>query len=127
MMVEAVETRPKSRKARGPELIRLVVIKNNHAPLKNARRAMRRAEKSRWVELPRFYAINIYDAILELLFVSSLLAADVFFELYVLNRFGLGARMAGRALALLFGIKRIFRMLRYSPAAVERGTENKDT
>src|SRR5437870_7211684 len=124
-MVEAVETRPKSRTARGPEVIRLMVIKTNHAPLANGPRAKRPAEYSRWVELPRFYAINIYDAILELLFVSSLLTADVFFELYVLNRFGLGARMVGRGLALLFGIRRIFKMLRYSPAALERGT-NKD-
>ena len=118
--MEAVRARPKSRKARRLAKCQVVVMKNDHSPESNPCEAPRSARLEMWLERPRFYAIQLYDAVLELLFFSLVLVVHTAFELLVLPHFGLGAQIAGTALVLLFGIRRLILILRYQPPPNER-------
>lgn len=111
--------RSRSKTARGKKAKSLKVKNSNQSPTILVDRAITPArgseEHSLWIERPKAYLVNLYEAILELSFISLLLIFHAVYHIYGIDHLPESQfKTVSTALVSLLGILRILRVVKSS-------------
>jgi hypothetical protein len=116
--VEAVNKRSRHKRVRGKKAKGLKVKNSSQSPTNSAPAKIVSAGGSAepsWVEMPKRYAISLYQAVLELSFVSLLLSLHTVYHVYGINLLPDSYfKKVSLALVSLLGILRILQVVKSS-------------